>query len=94
MTTYFMFGNYSVEAYKEISADRTDSATILIKQLGGKVKDIYALLGQDDLVLIVDFPDLEQVVKASLALSKMTGIKFRTAPAISVENFDKLTTEI
>ena len=90
MATYLMFGKYSLEAVKAISAKRTDEATALIKQQGGELKAGYALLGDIDLVLIVDLPDTERAMKTSAALSKLLGISFSTAPAVSVEAFDKI----
>jgi len=94
MATFFMFGNYSSEAVKGISAERTDSAVSLIKKFGGEVNSMYALLGEKDLALIVDFPGIEQAMKASIALGKSTGISFTTAPAVTVEKFDKMIAEI
>ena len=94
MATYFMFGKYSSESLKQMSAERTDKATSLINKFGGQVNSMYALLGEQDLVLIVDFPGLEQVMKASIALTKMTSVSFKTSPAIAVEDFDKMITEI
>ena len=90
MATYLMFGKYSLEAVKAISAKRTDEAIALIKQHGGELKAGYALLGDIDLVLIVDLPDTERAMKTSAALSKLLGISFSTAPAVSVEDFDKI----
>ena len=90
MATYFMFGSYSSEAIKEISAERTDKAAALIKKYGGEFKSGYVLLGEHDLVLIVELPDIEQAIKTSVALSKLTGISFATAPAVTVEDFDKM----
>ena len=94
MSTFFMFGKYSSEAVKQISAERTGKATSLIEGFGGKVNSMYALLGQHDLVLIVDLPGVEEAMKTSLALSKLTGIAFSTSPAVSVDTFDKITAEI
>ncbi len=90
MATFIMFGKYSMEAVKAISAKRTDKAVALIEQNGGKLKAGYALLGKTDLVLIVDLPDTGSAMKASAALSKFLGISFSTAPAVSMEDFDKL----
>jgi uncharacterized protein with GYD domain len=90
MATFVMFGKYSQTSIKEISAERTDKATAVIKENGGEVKSGYALLGKVDLVLIVDFPGVEQAMKASVGLSKLLGIAFTTSPAVSVEEFDKL----
>ncbi len=90
MATFFMFGKYSPEALKEMSAERTDKAVSLIKKFGGEVNSMYALLGEQDLVLIADFPELEQAIKASVALTKMTGVSFTSSPAVPVEEFDKM----
>jgi uncharacterized protein with GYD domain len=90
MSTYFLFGKYSMEAVKSISAERTEESVALIKQNGGEFKAGYALLGDIDLVLIVDLPDTEHAMKTSAALSNFLGISFTTAPAVSVEDFDKL----
>jgi uncharacterized protein with GYD domain len=94
MATYLMFGSYSQEAMKAISAERTDKSIALIEKHGGKLKAGYALLGEKDLVLIVDLPDNEQAMKTSVALSKMLGIGFSTAPAVTFETFDKLIGDV
>jgi uncharacterized protein with GYD domain len=93
MTTFFMFGKYSSASIKEISAERTVKATAFIEKLGGEVKSGYALLGKYDLILIIEFPDEEKAMKASVGLSKMLGISFTTAPAVSMEKFDELMGE-
>jgi uncharacterized protein with GYD domain len=90
MATYLMFGKYSLEAAKAISAKRTNQAAALIKKNGGELKTGYALLGEVDLVLVVDLPDTERAMQTSAALTKLLGISFTTAPAVSVEQFDKL----
>ena len=90
MATYFMFGKYSLEGMKGISAGRTSKTLALIKKYGGEFKAGYALLGDVDLVLIVDMPDTGQAMKTSAALGKLLGVAFSTAPAVAVEEFDKL----
>jgi uncharacterized protein with GYD domain len=90
MATYIMFGKYSQDSIKQISAKRTEQAKEFIKKNGGEIKSGYALLGKTDLVLIVELPNSEQAMKTSVALSKMLGISFTTAPAVSMEDFDKL----
>ncbi|HEY2981176.1 MAG TPA: GYD domain-containing protein [Anaerolineales bacterium] len=90
MATYLMFGKYSLESVKGISAKRTSSAAALIKKHGGELKGGYALLGEVDLVLVVDLPDTERAMQTSAALTKLLGIAFTTAPAVSIEQFDAL----
>ena len=90
MATYFMFGRYSAPAVKEISKARTKEVERVIEQYDGKLRDAYALLGQWDLAFIVEWPGIEEALQASVQLTKATGISFSCAPAIAVEEFDKL----
>jgi uncharacterized protein with GYD domain len=94
MATYFMFGKYSQDSIKKISAKRTGDTKELIKKQGGNLIDAYALLGDKDLVLIVELPDTEHAMKTSVMLSKKLEIGFSTFPAISVDTFDEITEDI
>jgi uncharacterized protein with GYD domain len=93
MPIFMMFGKYSSEALKGISPERTDKAVEVIKKNGGKVVSMYAVLGEHDLVLTLDFPDSEKALASSVALNKLTGISFTTSPVVEVEKFDKLIAE-
>lgn len=90
MPTYIMFGKYTSDSIEDISAQRTEDATKVIGDVGGKVISGYALLGETDLVLIVEFPSNEQAMKASVGLARLLEISFTTSPAVSVEEFDQL----
>jgi uncharacterized protein with GYD domain len=90
MTTFLMFGTYTAAAEKKISSKRTKHANAVIKGLKGRVVAEYVMLGQPDLLLIVELPGINEVVKASVELSELTGISFTTEPAIHVAEFDKL----
>lgn len=93
MNTFFFIGKYSAQAIKEASADRTVKAGNLIADLGGSVKSIHALLGDYDLAIVAELPSVETAMKASLGLSMLSGISFKTLPAVSVEDFDKIIGE-
>jgi uncharacterized protein with GYD domain len=93
MATYLMFGKYTPDALKGASAERTKQAREAIRNLGGEIRSIYALLGNQDLVLLVDVPGIEQAMKASVTLTRLTGIGFSTMPAVEVEDFDKLAAD-
>lgn len=90
MTTFFMFGKYSIDALKKMSADRTRKAISMIQRHGGNVKSVYALLGHSDLVFIVSLPDAAQATMVSIALTKLTGISFTTSTAIPIDQLDNL----
>jgi uncharacterized protein with GYD domain len=79
MGTFFMFGRYSHDSIKSISARRTEKTKALIEKYGGRLVSAYALLGDIDLVLILELPGKEEAMKTSVALSKMLGIGFTTA---------------
>jgi hypothetical protein len=42
----------------------------------------------------VDLPGIEELTKASIGLARLTGISFASVPAIPVDRFDKLVSEI
>jgi uncharacterized protein with GYD domain len=90
MATFFMFGKYSAGAVRKISAERTTKVRQLMESLGGKVKDIYALLGEHDVVVIAELPNMAEAMKASLTLEELTDISFFTVAAMPIEQFDKL----
>ena len=90
MATYLMFGKYNTQGMQEMNPERTAKAIDAIKQSGGTVESMYAALGSIDLVFVLHFPGNNEAMKASVMLSKMTGIGFTTSPAITVGEFDKL----
>ena len=94
MPIFMMFGKYSSEALKGISAERTNKAVEIIKKHGGKVISMYAVLGEHDLVFTLDFPNAEKTLAASVELNQLTGIAFTTSPVVNVEQFDKLIDDI
>ena len=94
MATFFMFGKYTSEGIKEISVERTQQTINQIKELGGEVNAMHVLLGEYDLLLCVNLPGIDEAIKASVALNKLTGISFHTCPAVAVETFDRLMTEV
>ncbi len=90
METFFMLGKYNSESMKDISSNRTEKTIRLIDELGGEVLSMYALLGIYDVVLKVKLPDMSTAMKASCAISLLTGIGFTTLPAVPVDDFDSI----
>jgi uncharacterized protein with GYD domain len=90
MAVFFMFGKYTPDALKEISASRTKQAVDVINNLGGEVNAMHILMGKYDLLFCVTLPGIEEAIKASVELTRLTGITFNTCPAIAVEIFDRL----
>jgi uncharacterized protein with GYD domain len=94
MATFVMLGQYTSDSIKQISSERTDQALDFVRRQGGKVIDGYALLGEKDLLLIVEAKNVEQVMKISVGLTNLLGISFTTSPAISFDEFDRLMKDL
>lgn len=90
MAKFLMLGKYSLEAVKGIKPERTNKVKDIIKNSGGKVEAMYALIGRYDLAFVVDFPKNSDLLKASIEITKATGIDFNSSPAVTVEEFDKI----
>ena len=93
MSVFIMFGKYTSEAIKGISAERTKKAVDVIKKYGGEVISMYAVVGEHDLVFTLNLPDIEKALVTSVALKELTGISFTTSPVVEIEKFDKLVAE-
>lgn len=94
MSIFLMFGKYSPEGIKNISATRTAQARDLITRNGGKIISMYAVMGEHDLVFTIDFKNADTAMATSVALYKLTRIHFTTSPVVDVEQFDKLIGEV
>jgi uncharacterized protein with GYD domain len=94
MAVFVLLGRYSADAIKEISAERTQKANQLAGNFGGNVKDVYALMGKNDLLIVAQFPGSGAALQYSVALSRMTGISFTTSEAIPASSFDELMGKI
>ena len=94
MNTFFMFGKYSPQSLREINARRTAQVHELIAGNGGRVRSTYALMGEYDLVLIVELPSMTEAMKTAVALGQLTGISFSTCAAMPVEEFDKMADDL
>ena len=90
MAKFVMLGKYTQGSMDDISASRTEQTAEVVRESGGNVIGIYALLGTFDLILFVELPDVETAMKVSLTLTRLTGIGFLTSPAVDVEEFDAL----
>ncbi|MYE00421.1 MAG: GYD domain-containing protein [Alphaproteobacteria bacterium] len=90
MARFVMLGKYTQGSMDGISASRTNEAEKVVRESGGEVIGIYALLGAYDLILLVELPDVETAMQVSLRLTRLTGVGFLTSPAVDVGRFDAL----
>ncbi|HMO05158.1 MAG TPA: GYD domain-containing protein [Kiritimatiellia bacterium] len=90
MALYLMLGNYTHPSVREINAARTKEAVGVIEKNNGQVVSMYAMLGQFDVVLVVNLPGNREAMEVSVGLSRVTGIHFSTGPVIPIDRFDEM----
>ncbi|MFP4114525.1 MAG: GYD domain-containing protein [Spirochaetota bacterium] len=94
MQTFLFFGSYTRDAIEGIDARRTKLAEETIAGFGGKLRSVYALLGDYDIIMIADLPGVPEALQVSIAVTQRTGIRFKSVPALAVADFDRLASEI
>ncbi len=90
MTTFFLFGDYNAESLRQIDEKRTRKSEEIVQGYGGTLKCVYALMGEHDLVFLVELPGVQEALQCSLAITAATGISITSAPAVPVALFDEL----
>ena len=73
---------------------RAQAARDLAKKVGVEIKEAYLTTGDDDLVVIVDAPNGDNVVKFALALGSEGNVRTRTVRAWPQSEFLKLISEL
>ncbi|MGM0486389.1 MAG: GYD domain-containing protein [Planctomycetota bacterium] len=65
MATFLMFGTYSSGFARKITSERTRKTRELIEKMGGRVRDIYALLGEYDVMIVADYARMGRAYRFS-----------------------------
>jgi uncharacterized protein with GYD domain len=92
--TYLMLGTYAPGCSHEISADRSRQMYKLIAGLGGSVLECYGLLGDRDVMLMVELPAPATAMQAAMAMARLTGATFTTYPAVPIADFDRIAEDL
>jgi uncharacterized protein with GYD domain len=58
-----------------------------VEELGARVVQQWATLGEFDFVNIVEAPDIATIAKVSVALAARGSIRIETLPALDIEEF-------
>ena len=90
MSTFIMFGKYTAEGFTNMSQERTEKIVEIIKKRNGNILKMFAILGDYDLLFLVDFQNTKTAMQTSVEISHYSGISFSTSPALPVKMFDEL----
>lgn len=74
---------------KEKASGRQEVVNRAVAALGGKVESMYFSLGDHDVVLIVDVPDLIAGTALAVAVSSSGLVRTRTTPLLTIQETDQ-----
>lgn len=95
MPTFITFWKYTKEGLVDIrnTPERFKTVNDIVKALGGKVIVTYGLLGEYDVVTIMELPDEKAAASAILKICSRGRITAQTMTAIPIDDFLKITKE-
>ncbi|WP_435222705.1 GYD domain-containing protein [Streptomyces sp. Tue6028] len=73
----------------EGASGRRAAVDQVVTGLGGTVEAMYFAFGQDDIVIIVDFPDPVSMAAASLAVKASGALHTRATPLLTLDEIDE-----
>lgn len=84
MPTFVMLTNLTSDGVRTLknNPNRVQEVNKEVEQLGAKVIDQWATLGQFDFITVVEAPDSETMAKVSVELGSRGTMKSQTLPAI------------
>ncbi|MDB6088642.1 MAG: hypothetical protein JWN85_1426 [Gammaproteobacteria bacterium] len=93
MPKYLVQAAYSAEGLKGLQKDkasgRRQAVTSAVEGLGGKVDAMYFALGEHDVLLIVDMPDVVSGAALGLRVSATGIVRTKTTSLLTIEEVDR-----
>jgi uncharacterized protein with GYD domain len=93
MAKYLITASYTADGLKglvkEKASARREAVRLACESVGGKLECLYYALGEDDVVLIADLPDIVAASAVSLAASATGTVRTRTTALLTVEETDR-----
>jgi len=92
MATYLMLFRFTGRGIENIkdSPARVEAAKKAFQALGAQVKAFYLLMGAYDTAFVVEAPDDETIMKASLNLGSQGSVRTETLRAFTEEEYKKI----
>ncbi len=96
MAKYISLVKYTAKGIENIkeSPNRLDAVKQLCESMGAKVEGFYLTMGRYDIIMIVDAPNPETVVKIVLTVSSGGAVSTETLPAFPEEEYRKIISEL
>jgi uncharacterized protein with GYD domain len=96
MPTFIILVNWTEEGIKNVKAspDRLEAAKQLFKDAGAEIKEFFMVMGQYDMVLVVEAPNGETISKVLLATASGGSVRTETLRAFTEEEYRKVIAEL
>jgi uncharacterized protein with GYD domain len=95
MPKYLFQASYTTEGLrgllKEGGSKRREAVEQTVKGLGGKIDAFYFSYGENDAIVIIDFPDSTSAAAVSLAINASGAVKLKTTVLMTPDEVDKAT---
>ncbi|ANP55869.1 uncharacterized protein with GYD domain [Streptomyces griseochromogenes] len=93
MPKFLIQASYTPEGTKgllrEGASGRSAAVDQIVADLGGEVEAMYFAFGEDDIVLIVDFPDAVTMAAVSLTVKASGALHTRATPLLTLDEIDE-----
>jgi uncharacterized protein with GYD domain len=93
MAKYLIQASYTPEGLRGLQKDkasgRKQAVSKVVESLEGKVETMYFALGDHDVVLIVDMPDIVSGAALSLAVSATGLVHTKSTALLTIEETDR-----
>ena len=96
MPTYVTLWKYTKDGLMDIkkTPKRFELAKKIIEDAGGKLLFVYGLIGEYDVITVMEMPDEKVATSTILKICSTGRITSRTMTALSVDDFLKITQEV
>ena len=89
MATYIVFADYTEQGLANIkqSPDRLDAVRKLVADHGGEIKSIYLMMGEHDIMTVMEAPNDDTAAKLLLTISAEGNIRTKSYKAFTEDEF-------
>ncbi|UCC90720.1 MAG: GYD domain-containing protein [Dehalococcoidia bacterium] len=96
MATYLMLFRFTGRGTENIkdSPARVEAAKEAFRAIGAHVKEFYLLMGTYDTAFVVEAPDDETIMKASLNLGSQGSVRTETFRAFTEDEYKKIIADL
>jgi uncharacterized protein with GYD domain len=96
MATYLMLCRFTGRGTENIkdSPARVEAAKEAFRAIGAQVKAFYLLMGAYDTAFVVEAPDDETIMKASLSLGAQGSVRTETIRAFTEDEYKRIIADL